>query len=412
MTFLIAAFIVILDITCLWGIKLLFPQFASRHGRGLRLSFIIQSATALTIVLGGYFFDMLIKDYRIVTIYYYIFGIMSSLYIPKSAFALFLFFDWAFLKIKKWYLRKFNKLPKRTRHLVSVFGFWTSIPVFGIIIWGIAFGRFNFTVEHVEIKITNLPKDFEGYKIVQISDIHTGSFAGLAHRFEKAVSMINEQNPDIIVITGDFVNNFADEMSPFIPVFSHLNARDGKFAVLGNHDYGGYSKWKNIADSIYNHKAIINGIEQMGFDLLNNESKILTRCDSSQIAIIGIENQGKLKRHPKRGDLVKATEQVRDIPVKLLLSHDPTFWDKNVVGKTDIALTLAGHTHGMQLALKLGKKRYNPAFIIRSRYLAGLYQKGDQCMYINRGLGVIGFPGRVGMSPEITVITLRASNVP
>ena len=395
MTFFFVFSIIILDITTLWGIKKSFPQFSSRHRRGIKNAFIIQSAVSLFIVLGGNLLQNYVSDYRMFALYYYIFGFMSAFYIPKSIYAVFLGINLAISRL-------FCKIP------ISKYGFWICLFFIFPVIWGILFGRYNFTVENVELTFENLPEAFDGYKIVHISDIHTGSFAGFAERFQKATDLINVQNPDIIVATGDMVNNFADETVSFIPVFSQMKARDGKYAVLGNHDYGGYYKWRNDADSVANHVALKNAIEEMGLELLNNGSIVISR-DTSRIALAGVENWGVLKRHPKLGDIEKAIDTVRDIPFKILLSHDPAFWTEKVAGKTDIALTLSGHTHGMQIGLKLGKKRYNPLYLLRYRYLAGLYTKDGQFLYINRGLGVIGFPGRIGMSPEITVITLLSS---
>jgi predicted MPP superfamily phosphohydrolase len=242
---------------------------------------------------------------------------------------------------------------------------------------------------------------------VQISDFHLGTFAGIENRFQKVVDMINEQNPDLIVFTGDAVNNFADEIIPCIPIFSQLKARDGILAVLGNHDYGGYYKWKNASDSIANHEKIKSNIKQMGFTLLNNQAVKISRCDSDVIAIVGTENWGKVKRFPKRADLDKALEQVQDIPFKILLTHNPEFWSQKVKDKTDIALTLAGHIHGTQIGIKLGKKRYGMANMLRSAYLVGLYRSDKQYLYVNRGLGSTNFLARIGMTPEITVITVK-----
>ena len=354
---------------------------------------------SVIIVVGGFILQRQISDYRFIAVYYYLFGFIVALYFPKSIFVSFLFADWIILKTRSW-----GKLSGKSCYLVAKCGFWTGIVVVCLFVWGIFFGRNNFTVDRVEISVENLPVEFDGYKIVQITDIHAGSFAGSAKRFQKAVNMINGQSPDLIVFTGDMVNNFADEAIPFIPVFSQLDARDGKYAVLGNHDYGGYTDWNTPADSVANHEALKNAIEQMGFVLLNNQSVTINRCDSVCIALIGTENWGDLERHPKRADLKKAMETL-DIPFKVLLTHNPLFWPEEIEGKTDIVLTLSGHTHGMQMGVKLGKKRYSPA-MFKFRHWGGLYQTDKQYLYVNRGLGVIAFQGRIGMSPEITVVTL------
>ena len=385
--------IIVLDAITLKGIIRGFPQFFARCRRGLRIAFIVQSAVAAAIVLGG-LFQRYVDDYRLIALYYHFFGAVAAIYIPKAAYAALLFAD---LKIKA-----------TSRLRLAKYGLWACMPFVLLVVWGILFGRYNFTVEQVELTSDSLPHDFDGYKIVQLSDIHTGSFAGAAHRFKKAVDLVNEQKPDLIVMTGDIVNNFADELTAFIPVFSQLKAVDGKYAVLGNHDYGGYFKWKNPADSVANINAIKSAIVKMGFVLLNNQATTISRYDTNHIALIGVENWGILKRFPKRADLKKAMEPVNDMPFKIVLAHDPSFWTKEIKDKSDVALTLTGHTHGMQMGVKIGNKRYGPAPLFpRFRYWAGLYQGGNQYLYVNRGLGVIGFPARIGMPPEITVITLR-----
>jgi len=387
--------VIILDFKMVRGLKKVFPRFSSRHWRGIKLAFIIQASLSVAILLFAIFFNRKISDYRFFTWYFYMFGAVCTVYVPKAYIAFFLLVD------------RFVKLSKNSQHVVAKCGYWTSLFVAFLFVWGIVFGRYNFTVEQVEIPLANLPQSFDGYRIVHLSDIHTGSFVGSVHRFQEVTDLINEQMPDLIVMTGDVVNNFADEILPFIPIFSQMKARDGKFAVLGNHDYGGYHDWSNLADSVANFKAIKNNIEQMGFTVLENQSITIERGDSCRIALVGVENWGIFERFPKRADLEKALETVRDVPFRILLTHDPAFWTKFVEGKADIALTLAGHTHGMQLGLKIGNKRYNPLFKMRFGFLAGLYQTGEQYIYINRGLGVGLFPGRIGMPPEITVITLR-----
>ena len=383
--------IIILDLVTVWGVKRGFPQFSSRYGKSIQTVFIIQAVLAIVIVLFGQF-QRYIGDYRIIALSYYFFGGMTALYIPKLVFSCFLIVCKA--------VRKHNKFAK--------YGFWISATFALLVVWGVLFGRYDFKVEHVEIKSDIIPQSFDGYRIMQLSDIHAGSFAGIAHRFQKAVDLANEQKPDIIVMTGDIVNNYAEELIPFIPIFSQLSAADGKFAVLGNHDYGGYFKWKSPIDSVTNHKNIKSNIELMGFVFLDNEAIVIKRNEYDSIALIGVENWGVLKRFPKRADVQKAMENVRDIPFKVLITHDPSLWTRDIKNLKDVTVTLAGHTHGGQMGVKIGKKRMGPAILLpRFRYWAGLYKYGEQYLYINRGLGVIGFPARIGMPPEITVITLR-----
>ncbi|MDR1171489.1 MAG: metallophosphoesterase [Bacteroidales bacterium] len=407
MTFLIiAVLIILLDVIAVWGLKRTFPSFGNLHQKGIRKAFIIQAAVSLVIVLGGYFLQRQVHDYRLFACYYYLFGLMAALYIPKSVYALFLLVDRILSSMSRRRRQRLDIFPRESRRMVAKCGFWAGAVFVFLILWGILFGRFGFDVDRVEITVDDLPPAFNGYKIVQISDIHAGSFAGFTNRFRKAVDLVNRQEPDLIVFTGDMVNNFAGEAAPLIPIFSQLEARDGKYAVLGNHDYGGYSNWDSPADSAMNHADLECAIERMGFVLLNNRSVVISRYNHDRMALIGIENWGMAERHPRRGDLGKAMKSVQDVPFKALLSHDPSFWPEYVKGKTDIVLTLSGHTHGMQMGVKWGKKRYSPASWMHHRYWAGLYRAGKQYLYVNRGLGVIGYPGRIGMSPEITVITL------
>ena len=357
------------------------------------------------ILLIAFIMEHRIENYRLLAGYYYVFGFLVTFYFAKAIYVFSLFTD-------RFFERRLNKYPKQSRHIITKCGLLLSVFFAGLVLWGIFFGRNNLHVEHVEIFSDDLPDAFHGYRMVQISDVHAGSFAWNIGHFQKAVDLINRQEPDLIVCTGDMVNNFANELTPLIPVFQTLEAPDGKYAVLGNHDYGGYYKWgNNLADSVNNHKALKNAIEQMGFVLLNNESAVISRDSSNRIALVGVENWGKKPHYTKRGNLEEAIKEVHDIPFKVLLAHDPLFWTKFVVEKTDVTLTLSGHTHGMQMGVKLGKKHYSPARL-RTRYWGGLYQTGKQYLYINCELGIVLFPGRIGMPPEITVITLCKAKSP
>jgi predicted MPP superfamily phosphohydrolase len=410
---IITAFgIVFLDIITVWGLKRSFPQYFSRHRRGIWVAFIMQTTVSVVAVLYGLVHQRQISDYHLFAWYYFLWGLMVALYLPKSFYAFLLIADWILSKISKLHRRQFDKFPRGSRCIIARCGFWASVAFMCVLVWSILFGRNIFKVEHVEIFVDNLPNAFHGYKIVQISDIHAGSFSRSAKHFEKAVDLINQQEPNLIVFTGDMVNNFADEAIPLIPVFSQLEAHDGKYAVLGNHDYGGYSKWDDPADSVANHAALVHAIEQMGFVLLNNKSVIINRYNSNRMGLIGVESWGVNKRHPREANLEKAIKPVRYIPFKVLLSHDPIFWHVEVEGKTDIALTLSGHTHGMQMGLKLLKKYYSLAPLLGLPYGAGLYKTDKQYLYVNRGLGVVGFPGRIGMSSDISVITLWKTKLP
>lgn len=270
--------------------------------------------------------------------------------------------------------------------------------------YGMIKGKFKFKVFSESFEFKHLPSSFDGFKIVQISDLHLGSFNHKFHKLEPAIERINELKPDLIVFTGDMVNNYVEETHGWQHVLGKLDARYGKYAILGNHDYGDYGEWESEADKAANFRGITNFIEQCGFTLLRNDSKEL-EINGESISLIGVENWGK-PPFKQYGDLQKAMESVNPSGFQLLLSHDPTHWDAEVLGKTNIALTLAGHTHGAQLGVEVGKMKISPIRMKFKRW-AGTYREEDQQLYVNRGLGYLGFSGRVGVLPEISELTLR-----
>ncbi|MCD0479204.1 metallophosphoesterase [Chryseobacterium sp. LC2016-29] len=295
-----------------------------------------------------------------------------------------------------------NFFPER-RKFLSLMGLGLGGVLSALFIDGITFGKYRHTVRRVKVKFANLPKSFKGYKIIQISDVHSGSFSDPS-KLQHAIDLINEQNPDLVLFTGDMVNNVADEFKPFIPLFSKIKAKDGKFAVLGNHDYGDYVKWNSKDEQNKNLEALIDYQRQAGFDMLRNENRIIEK-NGENIYILGVENWG-LKPFPQYGDIDKALENVPQSATKILMSHDPTHFDY-VVKKhpKDIHLTLSGHTHGMQFGLDLKNIKWSP---VQYRYpkWADLYESEGKMLYVNRGFGVLGYPGRVGILPEITLFEL------
>jgi predicted MPP superfamily phosphohydrolase len=295
-----------------------------------------------------------------------------------------------------------NFFPER-RKFLSLMGLGLGGVLSALFIDGITFGKYRHTVRRVKVKFANLPKSFKGYKIIQISDVHSGSFSDPS-KLQHAIDLINEQDPDLVLFTGDMVNNVADEFKPFIPLFSKIKAKDGKFAVLGNHDYGDYVKWNSKDEQNKNLETLIEYQRQAGFDLLRNENRIIEK-NGENIYILGVENWG-LKPFPQYGDIDKALENVPQSATKILMSHDPTHFDY-VVKKhpKDIHLTLSGHTHGMQFGLDLKNIKWSP---VQYRYpkWADLYESEGKMLYVNRGFGVLGYPGRVGVLPEITLFEL------
>ncbi|GAA4884326.1 metallophosphoesterase [Flaviramulus aquimarinus] len=302
-----------------------------------------------------------------------------------------------------------NYLFSETQSLimVPVVGLLSGFFPFFIILYGVFIAAHRFKIHHHSIKFYNLPYAFNSLKIVQLSDLHLGSFNFRYAIVEKAIEKINLLKPDYIVITGDLVNNYAWELRGWENVFNKLKAKEGKFAVLGNHDYGDYSKWNSPKEKQENFEKIKTFYKEIGFQLLLNTSKRIAK-KNDKIAIIGVENWSK-QRFKQYGNLKKAIENVEDISFKILLSHDPTHWTEEVIDKTNIALTLSGHTHGMQMAFQYKNLKWSP-IQYKFKHWAGLYKHNQQYLYVNRGLGWLGFPARIGMRPEITYIELQYKN--
>ena len=283
-----------------------------------------------------------------------------------------------------------------------------AIP-FGTMIYGMVKTAFDFKIQRKKIPIAKLPAAFEGLKIVQISDIHSGSFISDAH-FKNAVEMIMNEKPDLIFFTGDLVNDRSDEAEPFKKVWKNLSAPLGVFSVLGNHDYGDYVLWDSPELKQANLERLFGIHKEMGWELLRNEHRIIEK-NGEKIGLVGVENWGAALRFPRKGDMKKAQLGMDDVPVKILLSHDPSHWEAKILKEhPEIDLTLSGHTHGFQFGIEIPGFKWSPSQYVYPQW-AGLYSNGNQHLYVNRGLGFLGYLGRVGIRPEITVLELTASAV-
>lgn len=324
-----------------------------------------------------------------------------------------------------------------------------SILSFIVILAGMAFGRFNFKVRHVGIDSPDLPALFDGFKIIHISDLHLGSLFGHEDKIRKVVDLINRESADIIVFTGDLVNNLAAEAEGWTEILNEMKSRYGNFSILGNHDYGEYYNWPNEKARLDNMKDLLTAHKESGFTVLLNESARISiygaeaenstdtkndkytkiyqgtkksmksgnqnlqtsfseETDSSEnqeIFIAGVENWG-LPPFEQYGDLEKALKQIPEKAFTVLLSHDPSHWDAEVLRKSTVNLTLSGHTHGMQFGIRTKKFRWSPVQIKYPRWI-GLYQQGYRYLHVNPGLGYIGYAGRIWIPPEISVITLK-----
>ena len=288
----------------------------------------------------------------------------------------------------------------------SVFLSWLGIAAGSLLFGGLTYGfgnKYNYKVRKIKLRFPNLPSSFLGIKIVHISDIHSGSFLD-HHAVQSGVQMIMDQKPDLIFFTGDLVNDKASEMDGFMSTFAQLKAPMGVYSTLGNHDYGDYVKWPqgNLTQE-QNLQQVMDVHAKLGWRLLMNENVILEK-DGEKIAILGVENWSAKNRFPKHGKMNLAYENTENIPFKILLSHDPSHWDAEVrPDYPDIDLMLSGHTHGMQFGVEIPGFKWSPAQYMYKQW-AGLYEEGSQKLYVNRGFGFIGYPGRVGVLPEITVI--------
>ncbi|HEY0262853.1 MAG TPA: metallophosphoesterase [Chitinophagales bacterium] len=279
-----------------------------------------------------------------------------------------------------------------------------AIPA-GSLIYGMIFNPYNYQFRRVKIKFPNLPDAFNGFTIVQLSDIHSGSFTQ-TEPIIKAVEKINKLNADVILFTGDLVNNVAEEMQDFMQVFDKLKSKNGVLSITGNHDYGDYVPWDNEAEKQANFQRFMQVHKNLGWDLLMNEHRIFEK-NGEKIAIIGIENWGHALRFPRYGKLAQAYKGTEEIPFKVLMSHDPSHWDAQVRPEfPDIDLMLSGHTHGFQFGIESKYLKWSPSQWVYKQW-AGLYQIGKQYLYVNRGFGFLGYPGRVGILPEVTIIELQ-----
>lgn len=293
-------------------------------------------------------------------------------------------------------------IPARRKAVTGVIAGIAAIPFMGFL-YGITKGKYNYKVNKLTLKFPDLPKSFDGFKLVQISDIHSGSYDSV-DQVQKGIDMINELEPDMVVFTGDLVNSHKDEIDPFKETFSKIRAKFGKYSVTGNHDYYGNRSKDDEARVVY-WEDFKKKHDEMDFTLLLNENKEI-KIGDDHIKLIGVENWGK-GPFPRKGDLDLALKDVETDDFCVLLSHDPTHWDeKTLKHPKKVHLTLAGHTHGMQFGVSALGVKWSP---IKYRYKkwAGLYDDKDQYLYINKGFGFLGFPGRVGMWPEITEITLQ-----
>ncbi|NMH87521.1 metallophosphoesterase [Flavivirga algicola] len=341
----------------------------------------------------------------------YAFGLFIALLVPKMVLLVFMFGEDIF-RVPQAVFRYFtegdtakgNYFASR-RQFISKLALGVAAIPLASIIYGIYKGKYNYKVLKYTLHFEDLPQAFDGFKLTQISDIHSGSFDNM-DKVNYAVDLINEQESDVILFTGDMVNNKAEELVPYKNVFGKLKAKEGLFSVLGNHDYGDYVQWESEAAKKQNLEDLKALQKEIGFDVLLNESRYLEK-NGERIALIGVENWGA-GGFKTAGDLKKASNAIDKDDFKILMSHDPSHWEKKVIHDDyHYHLTLSGHTHGMQFGIEIpGWFKWSPVKW-RYKYWAGIYEELGQYINVNRGFGYLAFPGRVGIWPEITVIELK-----
>jgi uncharacterized protein len=338
-----------------------------------------------------------------------VFNLFITLFVTKIFVLIFLLgedvfriFTGIFKKVSGTSLEGAPLMPERREMVSKVALMFAAIP-FASFIYGITKGKYSYKIHRKELFFKDLPEAFNGFTITQISDVHAGSFDDKSAVHE-GIKLIQELNSDVFVFTGDMVNNRAEEIEPFKDIFGSIKAKHGQFSILGNHDYGDYVAWESPEHKTENLNRLKQHHADMGYKLLLDEH-IRIQKDNESIVLAGVENWGK--GFGERGDLQKALHGTNDKDFKVLLSHDPTHWDEQVkVNQNPIHLTLSGHTHGMQMGVEIPGFKWSP---VKFRYKnwAGLATHEDRHLYVNRGYGFIGFTGRVGIWPEITVLTLR-----
>ncbi|MFM1970423.1 MAG: hypothetical protein RL731_245 [Bacteroidota bacterium] len=407
---IIALIIFLLDLYVFQALKTVSQQGSDRGRQAIYVTYWLVSFFTIATMLSFPYLQFLqtSKIFR-----NYVFAILIGLFLAKLIGSLFFVAD----DIRRGALVLMNKIfplsgaqymgPEGQGIPRSTFLSWLGLGLGGTLFGTLLFGfgnKYNYQVKKIKLSFKNLPGAFKGMRMVHISDIHSGSFQDI-RAVNKGIDLILKQQPDLIVFTGDLVNDRATEMEPYQNSFGRLTAPLGVFSTLGNHDYGDYVQWPTAQAKIDNLEALKKVHANMGWRLLMNEHVVLEK-NGEKIALLGIENWGAKARFPKYGKMDLAYPGTENIPFKILLSHDPSHWDAQILPEySSIDLMLSGHTHGMQFGLENPYFKWSPVQWMYKQW-AGLYEQGSQKLYVNRGYGFIGYPGRVGILPEITLIEL------
>lgn len=387
------AFVILVELISYLGFKQITQKVSAKTKWYLGILFFLISVAATGLLFYSFSNPETIRQSKNYTLFYTVVVVSILNLVPKSFFSV--------LTILSYFVRWF--VDRRLQIITLSGSFLISFGIFIVVAYGIFIGRYQVIVEKQNLYFEDLPLQLDGFKIVQISDIHLGSFRNDPSVLKKTHQIIEDLHPDLLLFTGDIVNNFGEEMKGFEPYLAQLTAQYGKYAIQGNHDYGDYYEWPDSVSKINNLNQIERGLTDAGFKLLLNQwDKIIVKDTS--FALIGVENWGH-RPFPQYANLDIAMKDIPANAFKILMTHDPAHWDAIVVPQTDIPLTLSGHTHGGQFGVKIAGIQFSPMYFIQKKW-GGLYKSDNQYLYVNRGLGTIGFSGRIEMNPEITLLTL------
>jgi len=409
---------ILIDLYVYQGVKTLTKKLRSERWRkAIRRSYLILSIGLLVILSISF---IVMDPSRAPSIWMWrLLGFFFAMLIPQLIVSILLMLEDLYRLLSgicKYFYHKIKApknpegviyFPARRKFVSQIALGIAAIPFLGIL-EGMVKGKYDFRVHRSTIYFPDLPEAFDGFTITQVSDIHSGSFDSV-HGVMKGIDLVNANKSDLFVFTGDLVNNYSSEIEPWLDAFKTFKAPFGQYSILGNHDYGKYGRFDTDPDlnekkRLEDHEKLKQHHQELGYKLMLNENTVLEK-DGQKISLIGVENWGH--GFEQSGDLQKALQGVENDSFKILLSHDPSHWDAQVKqDKKHIHLTLSGHTHGMQFGVEIPGFKWSP---IQMRYpkWAGLYEEGGKYLYVNRGFGFIGFPGRVGIWPEVTVITLK-----
>ena len=397
---------ILLDVYAFQTFRVVTKPYSPQWRQFLFISYWALSAIAYLIGI-GMITNLISEKQHLITVY----GrtLIMILFVTKLMSIPFLLIDdirRLLLAVLNFFMVEKNFDTGRSRFLTTV-GLAMGAAPFALLTYGALRNPYRYRLRRSKVYIEGLPEGLEGFKIVQISDIHSGSFV-FKEPLLNGVKMINEEKADLVVFTGDIVNYKADEMDGLYEYFNQIKAGSAGpvYSILGNHDYGNYFRWKSKKEQDDNFQAVKDIHKKLNWSLLLNEHRVVEH-DGAKIGLIGVENFSALPQFPKYGDLKKSVEGMPATDIRILLSHDPTHWDFEVNKEfQDIQLMLAGHTHGFQFGVEIpGWFKWSPSQMVFKQW-AGLYQKGKQYLYVNRGFGFLGYAGRVGILPEITSLTL------